>query len=478
MTAKTEISLTEKQIEFYEASKEFSVVFYGGAKGGGKSYGLRNICLIRAMETPGLKVAIFRRTYPELRANIIDPLLLEHPWLRNHYNKSEHIITIPELNSTIEFCHLQNPDDVHLYQGREYDIIGIEEAGQWTEEIFQRLRGSNRTTKPGVKPCMLLTGNPGGIGHGWLKRLFVEKNYNDREKARDYYFIPAKVYDNPVLLEFDPEYVSRLEAEPNEVIRRAYLDGDWDVFAGQFFSEWRHEIHVCEPFQIPNHWVRFCSYDPGYFHPTAMGWFACDEVGHVYLYRELIKRGMRPDEVAREYHSYPDADKIEAIYAGRDCWAKGRDGQPSIAEQFSELPDGLQMFLTEANIDRIQGAAQVRSFMAWQNLPDGLEGPRFKVFKTCEHTAGCLPRMIHDPKRPEDVLKVDATEADPFCGDDPYDMVRYGLMSRPLQSDAAPKEVKIVPYDQRVKAWNKKRKERMARSKKTGAVDSTLGGNW
>lgn len=474
---KTEISLTNKQIEFYEASKQYPVVFYGGARGGGKSFGLRNICLIRALETPNLNIAIFRKTYPELRANIIDPLLQEHPWLVNFYNKSEHIIRLPN-NSTIEFCHLQNSVDVHLYQGREYDIIGIEEAGQWEEEVFHRLRGSNRTSKPGVNPCMLLTGNPGGIGHSWLKRLFVDRDYKARERAGDYYFISAQVYDNPILMENDPDYVHRLEAEPNEVIRRAYLNGDWDVFAGQFFSEWRREIHVVEPFEIPGHWNRFCAYDPGHFHPTAMGWFACDELGFVYMYREYVERGKRPDEIARMYHSFGDSDKISGIFAGRDCWSVKADGGPTIAEQFTRLPNGLPIFLTEANTDRIQGANQVRSFLAWQNLPDGVKGPRLKIFKNCEHTINCLPKMLHDPKRAEDVLKVDATENDPYGGDDCYDMVRYALMSRPLQSGAAPEEFKIIPYDDRVKAWQKKRKERLARMKKRGGRDDILGANW
>lgn len=471
-----EICLTDKQIQFLEASYDHPVVFFGGARGGGKSYGLRNLVLIRALEKPGLHIALFRKTYPELRANHIDPLLIEHPELREYFNKSEHIIRLPN-SSIIEFCHCQNRDDVHLYQGREYDVLCIDEAGQWEEQTFQTLRGSNRSAKPGVKPVTLLTGNPGGIGHQWLKRLFIERSYNERERPDDYYFIQSKVYDCPPLIDNDPNYVHRLEAEPNQALRRAYLDGDWDVFAGQFFGEWRREIHVLPAdFKIEKHWTRFAAFDPGYFHPSAFGWFAVDEQGAVYLYRELVQRGLRIDEIAREVKKFEDSSKLTAVYAGLDCWAKGRDGSPSIAEQFATLPNNITLNLVKANTDRIQGASQVRAYLAWKNLPVSMKGPRFFATENCTHSINCIPRMIHDPNKPEDVLKVDATETDPHKGDDCYDMIRYALMSRPLPSQRA-QDFQIIPYEQRVQAWSQKRKK-MSRQKNLKSSDSTLGGQW
>jgi phage terminase large subunit len=234
--AKNEIALTPKQVELLSASQKYPVVFFGGARGGGKSHGLRAVCLIRASEIPALKVALFRRSYPELVANHVRPLLSAYPWLTKYYNKSEHVIAIPN-KSTIEFCYCDSYDDVLRYQGREWDILAIDEAGQWDEASFWSLRASNRSSRRHARPVTLLTGNPGGIGHRWLKRLFVDRQFNGRERGEDFHFIKSKVYDCPPLIENDPDYISRLEAEPNEVLRRAYLDGDWDVFAGQFYGE-------------------------------------------------------------------------------------------------------------------------------------------------------------------------------------------------------------------------------------------------
>ena len=477
MTLTIDINLTLKQQEFLDASYKYSIIFFGGAKGGGKSRGLRDVLLLRALETPMLRIGLFRKTFPELRANHIDKYLEERPWLKEFYAKTEHIFRLPN-GSTIELCHLANDDDVFLYQGREYDILAVDEAGQWKENILRTLQGSNRTTKIGVKPVMLLTGNPGGIGHAFLKRLFVDRKYNVGEDPTDYYFIPAKVYDNPVLMERDPEYVKRLESEPNEILRRAYLDGDWNVFAGQFFTEWRREVHVCEPFEVPGHWIRFGAYDPGHFHPASFGWFACDELGRVYLYREYIERGLRTDQVADYVSKFEDTKLITNVWAGRDCWARGRDGGPTIAEQFRTLPVHTRLTnLLPAKTDRIQGASQVRAFIAHENMPKGIEGPRLIVFSNCVKTIECIPRLIHDPKRPEDVLKVDATESNPFGGDDAYDMLRYGLMSRPRVSQVPEHmiEFKITSYDDRVKAFTKKRKKTARQRSQGKNNDAILG---
>jgi len=471
-----DIKLTDKQIEFLESSYQYPLVFFGGAKAGGKSYGLRNIILIRVMEQK-VTAAIFRKTYPELSSNIIEPLLAEHPWLNKYYNKSEHKIRLPD-GGGIDFCHLQNPDDVTLYQGREYPIIGVEEAGQWDEGTFQTLAGCSRTSIPGVKPVILLTGNPGGVGHAWLKRLFINRQFKPMERPEDYKFISARVYDCPPLIQNNPQYLNRLEAEPNETLRRAYLDGDWDVFAGQFFNEWRHEVHTCKPFDIPDHWIRFAAFDPGFFHPAAFGWFASDETGRTYLYREIIEPGLRIDELAQLIWEHKDTKKLTAIFAGKDCWSHGRDGGPTIAEQFSSLPPNMRLYLSEANTDRVQGAAQVRSYLAWQKLPSGMTGPRLQIFNTCHKTIETLPRLIHDPKRPEDVLKMDASENDRYGGDDCYDMVRYALMSRPSAAKVVNNEYIPKTSEQKVHEWQEKRRRALMRQRNGSMRDETLGGTW
>lgn len=428
-------ALQPKQRNLLDYLDLYPVVFYGGAKGGGKSRGMRDTFLIRRFKYPGTSCGIFRKTYPELEANHIEPMFRNYPRLREYYNDSKKTLALPN-GSTMKFRYAENEKDLDRYQGDEYDDLGIEEAGQWEEAMFRKLHGSNRTAKPGIKPRCLLTGNPGGIGHGWLKRLFVERRFHEREDPKDYAFIQATVDDNAALMDNDPDYVKRLDAEPNEALRKAYRYGDWDIFAGQFFQEIGRDVHLIKPFQIPEHWTRSGGYDFGFNHPGAFGWFANDEDGNVYMYREAIKAGKRVDEWAEYINSFDDSKLLYPIIAGHDCWAKksatinkNQSNPPTIAEEFQS--HGLT--LKAAVIDRIAGAAHLRSYLAWKGRPGNK--PRFYIFDTCPITYDCLTRMIHDPDRPEDVLKVDATEGDPMTGDDAYDMVRYYLMSRPSATD-------------------------------------------
>lgn len=441
------ISLQPKQKLFREAIEDYQTVLFGGAKGGGKSKGLRLIMLLRRFEFPGSHGVIFRRTYPELEGNHIRPLLEEFTFLRQYWNESKKLLSLPN-GSTLQFCHCNNETDIDLYQGREFHDLAIDEAGQWTETMFRKLQGSNRSSKEGIKARTILTGNPGGIGHTWLKRIFIEKRFNSRERKEDYFFLQALVDDNPALIDNDPEYVHKLEAEPNEALRKAYRYGDWDIFAGQFYGELRREIHYIPRFEIPSHWTRFGSYDFGFNHPAAFGWFACDEDGNIYLYREFIKNQLRVDQFAEVINQYSDTKELMPIVAGHDCWTKKnvlkQGTSPTIAEEFQN--HGIS--LRRANIDRINGAAQVRHHLAWQSLANGQNKPRFYIFDTCPLSFDGLSRALVDPDRPEDVLKVDASENDPYSGDDAYDMIRYGLMTRPILSQPA----KILPMHG-TKAW-------------------------
>lgn len=428
-----EIALQPKQRLFLETIEKTPVTFYGGAKGGGKSKGLQLIMLFRRFKYPNSTGAIFRRTYPELEGNHIRPLFQAFPELRGYYNESKKLLSLPN-GSTLQFCHCNNENDITLYQGREFHDLAIDEAGQWTESMFRTLLGSNRSAQPRITPKCLLTGNPGGIGHGWLKRIFIERCFNERETPLDYAFVQALVDDNAALMANDPGYISKLRSEPNEALRKAYLHGDWNIFAGQFFQEITKDVHFIKPFEIPNHWNRFGAYDFGYNHPAAFGWFANDEDGNTYLYRELVKAGRRVDQFAIDINKFEDTAKLYPIVAGHDCWTvkgvlKDTAAPPTVSEEFQT--HGIN--LKRAVIDRIQGASQLRSYLAWQGKAGNK--PRFYIFDTCPISFDTISRMIHDPDRVEDVLKIDATEGDPLSGDDAYDMVRYGLMSRPTISD-------------------------------------------
>lgn len=462
---KLEIYLQPKQKTFLETIDKVPITFYGGAKGGGKSKGLRLIMLLRRFDYPGSHGAIFRRTYPELEGNHTRPLLEEFPGLKEYWSETKKLLSLPN-GSTLQFCHCNNESDIDLYQGREFHDLAIDEAGQWTEAMFRKLMGSNRSSKSGIKARAILTGNPGGIGHKWLKRLFVEKRFNDLERPQDHAFIQALVDDNPALIDNDPDYIHRLEAEPNEALRKAYRYGDWDIFAGQFFGEIRREIHFIKPFSIPHRWNRFGSYDFGYNHPAAFGWFATDEDGNTYLYRELVQAGLRVDQFAAKIKAFSDTEQLAPIAAGHDCWTtKGvlRDDSkpPTVAEEFLKH----DIILKKAVIDRIQGASQLRNYLAWNQLASGRTKPRFFIFDTCPISYDCLTRMQHDPNKVEDVLKVDATEGDPMSGDDAYDMIRYGLMSRPVLTD----QLKIVhPWGS--KEWGAQQEEEMEESAERDAL--------
>lgn len=441
------IALQPKQKLFAKAIEETPVTFYGGAKGGGKSGGLRRILLLRRFKYPKSHGVIFRRTYPELEGNHIRKLFEEFPQLAPYYKATEKILELPN-GSTLQFCHCQNENDITLYQGREFHDLAIDEAGQWPESMYATLRGSNRSSTPGIPARTILTGNPGGIGHGWLKRIFVERRFNERERPEDYAFVQALVADNAALIENDPDYVQRLKAEPNEALRRAYLFGDWDIHAGQYFGEIRREVHLIKPFKIPEHWLRAGAYDYGYGHPGSFGWYAMDQDGNVYKYREFVQAKLDVDQFADAVLKFEDTRRLEYIVAGLDCWVDKRTGMtgknvaPTIAEKW--LAKGIA--LSKASIGRKQGAAHMQQYLSWQRKPN--KQPAFFMFDTCPITFDTLTRMEHDPDDLEDVLKVDATEGDPMTGDDAYDETRYFLMSRPPLSDEAP----LVGHAKEVKA--------------------------
>jgi phage terminase large subunit len=425
---KIEFRLTPKQIDFFKSVGEFPVTFYGGARGGGKSYAVRAISVIKCLQVPNYRVGFFRKTFPELRSNHIDPLFAEHPELAQFYNSSSHTIKFPN-GSLIEFNHCQEEKSVFLYQGREYHLLIIDEVGQWPEQWFWTLLGSNRSSNEKIKACCLLTGNPGGIGHKWLKRIFIDKKFRKEENPADYNFISAKVQDCPPLIKNDPKYVERLMAEPNEMRRRAFLDGDWTVFAGQFFDNFRTDIHVVSrDYVIEKHWQKFGGFDLGFNHPFVFGAYAVDEDGVIIKFAECGDRGYVPENIIKEVkETFPEVTKWP-IYAGHDCWSKGRDGSKAVVEVFQNA--GLNM--VRANINRKQGAMFMRMLLDWEMNKEKVlvKKPKLYIMENCWRTIKCVPFLIVNDKDPEDVLKINATEDDVWAGDDAYDETRMAIMSR------------------------------------------------
>jgi phage terminase large subunit len=304
-----------KQMDFLTSTVRH--VAYGGARGGGKSWAMRRKFEMLALQYPGLKLLLLRRTFPELNENHILPLRSDLLGLAK-YNADERAFTFPN-NSRIKLGYCDNDADVFQYQGQEYDVIGLEEATQFSS--FQRdfLMTCNRTTRSDFTPRMYYTANPGGVGHTWFKRLFVDRKYKNKEKPEDYIFIQANVYDNKVLMESNPEYVENLENLPDE-LRKAHLEGRWDVFVGQYFTEYDPKVHEIKPFPIPKTWRRYFTMDYG-LDMLAGYWIAMDEHGHAYVYREVYKSQLRVGRAAEEIIKAEDGDVVYDRLAPPDLFA-------------------------------------------------------------------------------------------------------------------------------------------------------------
>jgi phage terminase large subunit len=455
-----EVELSDKQLECEASLNRVDVTGYGGAKGGGKSAGARLISAID-LGTPGCVTGLFRRSYPELEDNHIGPLFKSYPFLRDYYNSQKKAIRIPDIESELKFRYCKNYDDVSKQAGREYHKLKIEEAGDWPYEMWMGLiRNTNRCSIAGIKASTGLFFNWGGIGHAALKRIFWNKDLRDNEKDLSWNFILAKVEDNPKLMEYDPGYLLRLESEPNEALRRAYRHGDPNIVAGQFFTQLSRSIHVVPPFKIPSYWKWFGSYDYGFNHPACWQFFVADTDGNIYLVKEIMGSQLGIYEQAKLVHAFIDEmmdtkqmeKRMNLFFAGHDCWAKKKGTEPTIAEDFasSKVVDKYTIHLKRANIDRKQGAKQIRNYLYYriEKEDDKLRriGPRLHFFENCDKTFDCVGRMVHNPDDIEDVLKIDASEGDVYSGDDPYDTLRYGLMSRPPIS-IEPKRPKGTTYD-------------------------------
>jgi len=421
-----------RQREFFLSRARHTA--YGGARGGGKSWAMRRKLLLLALNYPRLNILLLRRTLPELRENHILPLQREL-YGAAQYNATERVFNFPN-GSRIKLGYCDTAYDVYQYQGQEYAVIGMEEATHFTEEQQQFLTTCNRTSQAGFTPRMYYTCNPGNVGHAWVKRLFIDRLYRGDERAEDYAFIPARIWDNSALLNADPGYVRQLMALPED-LRRAHLDGDWDVHAGQYFREFSREKHVVPAFDIPKGWRRFRSMDWGYNDPCCVLWHAVDGEGRVYTYRELYVRQMLAGEVARRVVELTGEERIAYTVASPDLWqqrgatltSKGGFEGESLAEIF--IKSGMP--ISPADNSRVAGWQRVRDYMA----PASDGEPRWRCFADCANLIRTLPVMQYDSRCREDVA--DGEDHAP-------EALRYGLMSRPAPSYAPP-AVKRRAYD-------------------------------
>lgn len=420
------IQLQPKQREAFDKSKYASVLGYGGAKGGGKSYFIRAREIYRRLQFPYSVGTIFRKTNEELWENHIRKFFSEYPCTRDWYSKEHKTIFYPN-GSVTKFAYLRYTSDVDAYQGIPMDDVSLDEATQHDYYVFQVLRSSNRVSsdKSGITPSFICTFNPGGIGHAWVKRLFIDRKYECGENPSDFEFTQAFLADNQVLERSDPTYRQRLENLPPH-LREAYLLGNWNIFAGQAFSELSTDVHLIEPFALPDQTRYFGGYDYGFNHPFAFVLFAITPENKVYVVNYLKKRQLNADIHGERIAGMLDGKNIN-IYAGTDIWSK-KDGRDTWADQIGAglARKGNRSSLFPADTNRKQGVARIRELISYQGTTSG--EPRLKFFKNCEAVFDCVKSMAYSDRDPEDVVKVDADEYG-NGGDDLYDAFRYGVMS-------------------------------------------------
>jgi phage terminase large subunit len=451
-----------RQAEFRDSPAKYRL--FGGAAGPGKTTALLWEAIRQAHKVTGSDSLLLRRTYPELESSLLAHFRRDVPReLYKKYNESKHIVTWTN-GSTTRFGYCRNESDVYQYQGAEFQFIGLDELTHFTLKQWQFLTSRNRCPVPGSRACMAGATNPGNIGHAWVKALWVDHkppagfDRSDLYDPRDYDFIRARLEDNPIYAQ-DADYRRTLETLP-EHLRRAFLEGDWNVFAGQYFDVFDVGRHTARPEEVRLEpwWPRWISVDWGFNHPSAVYWHcavpgiqpnlhagrpdapischpepACAGTrsegpqsqsaprsygasgfhqSRIVTYREFVQNGLSPRMLAQAVAERSGRERITEVFLSPDAFAH-RTSEASIAEQLGEILtiNGLPR-PAAADDDRIGG---------WQLMYQLLESDAWLITENCGKLIDSLPLLVRDATRVEDIHKAD--------GDDAADAARYGLVS-------------------------------------------------
>ena len=439
---------TGPQTEFLASSER--EVFYGGARGGGKSYAML-VDPLRYCHKETHRALLLRRTMPELRDLINhSQRLYSKAFPGAKWREQEKEWRFPS-GAKIEFGYAENMTDALRYQGQSYTWIGIDELPQYpSPDIYNFLRSSLRSVDPEIPVFMRSTGNPGNIGSQWVREMFVNpaepnKTFNleistpTGTKRITRRFIPAKLQDNPYLMQTD-DYYAMLASLP-EIQRKQFLDGDWDAFEDSAFPEFNKSIHVVDPFEVPKGWQKFRAADWGYSSPACVLWFAIDYDNNLWIYRELYTKKITADVFARKVLELEKGEYIRYGVLDASTWAKRGDIGPSIAETM--VQQGCRWRPSDRTPkSRISGKLEIHKRL--KPSENEKKEPGLRIFSSCRNLIRTLPILPLDESNPEDIN----TDVE----DHAYDALRYGCMSRPMHTSYAkrfnsPTRPQFTPVD-------------------------------
>jgi len=416
-------------------------VLYGGAAGGGKSYAML-ADPVRFLNNEHAKMLLVRKSTEELRELVSVSKVLYPKAIPGIKFLERDKTWVAPSGATLWMSYLDADDDVTRYQGQAYNWIGFDELTQWASPFaWNYMRSRLRTTKAsGLKLYQRATTNPGGAGHGWVKKAFIDpakpgkafwaidpetgeilkwpdNHARAGEPLFQRRFIPATLYDNPYLAE-DGMYEANLMSLP-EHQRKQLLEGNWDVAEGAAFSEFNRKIHTIEPFDIPSNWPRFRAADYGYSSYSGIVWFAVAPSGQLIVYRELYVSKVLAEDLADQVLEAEYGEKIRYGVLDSSLWHKRGDTGPSIAERM--ILKGCRWRPADRSRgSRIAGKNEIHRRL---QVDEYTGEPRMVIFNTCRNLISQLPSIPLSKSNPEDV--------DTNSEDHLYDALRYGVMTRP-----------------------------------------------
>jgi len=426
-------------------TREEYEILYGGARGGGKTdAGLA--WLTRWVANPFFRALVIRKNADDLK-DWVDRARMMFLAAGGRVVGKPPEVRFPD-GAAIITGHLKDDNAYTKYQGQEYQKIVIEELTQIPmEELYLKLISSCRSTIPGIKAQVFNTANPGGVGHVWVKNRFKIKG-TPKEPIRSYdkvahrfkVFVPARVTDNPTLMELDPNYIHFLNSLKPESLKKAWRDGSWDIFAGQYFEEWNPNVHIHNSFPIPKSWPKFRAYDHGYAKPACCKWYAVDYDGRVWVYRELYVTKWKIPKIAKRIVKLSKGEEYRWSVADSHIFANTGE-EETIGQNFAR--HGVQFLKSDKR--RVDGWNLMRQYLDW----DEDNPPKLIYFNKCADSIRTLPALIQDERDPEDL--------DTDGEDHAADTDRYFLMG--LKERKMKKIDRGIPV-KKTSAWKKLQKKK------------------